>query len=327
MPPIFSPFNSSSQAPTHRKRVDNAFRYLVQRRQRVILQAGDTQFRVYWGLLSQHSAFFRDLENLPQPPDEPTVEGCPVVVLPDAVQDVKYLLKALYDPFFATKTALPLAAVGALIRLGRKYDFKTLLDSAVARITFENPTTLEEYDALFVNGVHKPTRISRDDEDWFYFDLLAIARENSILSALPIACLHTLNSGIARLVNGIPRADGTLASLLPVDLLRCLVGRERLLCNQFLPGCAMGWLLELQHPECSNPARCMRERKSWHQGLIEMNVVMPFLRFNQELWCRALCATCCQHALESITAGRKKAWEELPAIFDLPPWEQLQNDL
>jgi hypothetical protein len=38
------------------------------------------------------------LEDLPQPPDQPTVDGCPVVELQDAAFDVEHLLKALYDP-------------------------------------------------------------------------------------------------------------------------------------------------------------------------------------------------------------------------------------
>jgi hypothetical protein len=65
----------------------------------VILQADGIQFRVHWGVLSEHSSFFRDLENLPQPPEQPSVDGCPVVELLDSVVDVKYLLKALYTPY------------------------------------------------------------------------------------------------------------------------------------------------------------------------------------------------------------------------------------
>jgi hypothetical protein len=65
----------------------------------VVLQADGIQFRVHWGVLSEHSSFFRDLENLPQPPDQPSVDGCPVVELLDTFFDVKYLLKALYTPY------------------------------------------------------------------------------------------------------------------------------------------------------------------------------------------------------------------------------------
>jgi hypothetical protein len=38
------------------------------------------------------------LEDLPQPTDQPSVDGCPIVELQDAVVDVEHLLKALYNP-------------------------------------------------------------------------------------------------------------------------------------------------------------------------------------------------------------------------------------
>jgi hypothetical protein len=64
----------------------------------VVLQPGNTQFRVHWSVLALHSSFFRDMQGLPQPPDQPSVEGCPVVELPDDTEDVEYLLKVLYSP-------------------------------------------------------------------------------------------------------------------------------------------------------------------------------------------------------------------------------------
>ncbi|KAF8208156.1 hypothetical protein K438DRAFT_1468773, partial [Mycena galopus ATCC 62051] len=54
----------------------------------VVLQAANIQFRVHWSVLAQHSSVFRDIEELPQPPDQPTVDGCPVVELYDDPNDV-----------------------------------------------------------------------------------------------------------------------------------------------------------------------------------------------------------------------------------------------
>lgn len=64
----------------------------------VVLQAEATQFRVHWSILSLHSTFFRDMRTLPQPADEQSVEGCPVVVLHDSSTDLERLLRVLYDP-------------------------------------------------------------------------------------------------------------------------------------------------------------------------------------------------------------------------------------
>jgi hypothetical protein len=82
---------------------------------------------------------------------------------------------------FLGQTALPLPAIAALIRLGRKYDFRNLLEAAVSRLTFENPTTLEEYDAL----APSTTRIVPYPGNGF--DMAALASEHNILTALPCA--------------------------------------------------------------------------------------------------------------------------------------------
>jgi hypothetical protein len=97
--------------------------------------------------------------------------------------------KFLYQP------ALPFAVVAALLRLGRKYDFRDVLDSTVERITFENPKTLEEFDALpDVDGIYLSTRIA--SYYWLEFDTPKLARENDILSALPIAYYRAAMCGL-----------------------------------------------------------------------------------------------------------------------------------
>jgi hypothetical protein len=64
----------------------------------IVLQVDNTQFRVHWSLLALNSSFFRDMRGLPRPPNQPSIEGCPIVELHDAVIDVEYLLTALYTP-------------------------------------------------------------------------------------------------------------------------------------------------------------------------------------------------------------------------------------
>jgi hypothetical protein len=99
---------------------------------------------------------------------------------------------------FLHQRMLPLPVVSALIRLGRKYDFRDVLEVAVERITFENPATLKEYDARrnweAKKAPYTPTRI--DPYRAIEFDILTLARENDILSALPAAYYRALNCGL-----------------------------------------------------------------------------------------------------------------------------------
>ncbi|KAJ6497668.1 hypothetical protein C8R45DRAFT_1211515 [Mycena sanguinolenta] len=309
-------------SPAKRKRTENTITHseIWYKDGSVVLQAENTQFCVYWGILCQHSPFFRDLESS-RPPNQPTVDGCPIVELQDSVADVEYLLKSLYDPHFLGQTVLPLAVVGALIRLGRKYDFQTILDSAMARITFENPATLEAYDALIVNGTYKPTRIT--ESDGFAFDMLRLVRENNILSALPIAYYRASRHKPKRLLDGIQRKEGTLASLAPLDLSLCLTGRKKLLCQQIQPEYTLGFLLEWQAPGCRTPSKCGAQRKITF-GQCSRGIVDSFF-LSQAKFGDKVCAVCCKYAPEANAAGRKKSWEELPAIFDLPAWDQLKK--
>ena len=64
----------------------------------IVLQAGNTLFRVYSGILARHSPFFENLFTLPQPQDAETYEGCPLVQLVgDSAEDVHDFLLALHD--------------------------------------------------------------------------------------------------------------------------------------------------------------------------------------------------------------------------------------
>ena len=61
----------------------------------VILVVHDVEFRIYKGLLADHSPVFRDMFSLPQPPDPPEAgcAPCPVVHLADSPEDLRYVLR------------------------------------------------------------------------------------------------------------------------------------------------------------------------------------------------------------------------------------------
>ncbi|KAF7370389.1 BTB domain-containing protein [Mycena sanguinolenta] len=321
-PPMSSPL-------AKRQRTENAS---IKRSERwlddgnVVLQAGNTQFRVHWSILALHSSVFRDMQGLPQPPDQPTVDDCPIVELSgDDPEDVEHILKALYIPKFHCQTTLPLAVVGAFIRLGRKYDFKDLLDSAVARIMSEFPATLKEYDTLIQLG----GCMTIDRHRGWTIDSISLASENNILSALPCAYYRALNqNGLGTLFDGIPRNDGTLASLSSPDLRKCVVAREKLLSKQMQEGYTFGWTREASG-DCTELELCRLARERLPRAFSDKPFLDAFSTASPD--CLApeykLCRACTRHAIESMAAGRRKMWEELPAIFDLPPWGELKNDI
>ncbi|KAJ7270066.1 hypothetical protein B0H12DRAFT_823555 [Mycena haematopus] len=289
----------------------------------VVLQAGNTQFRVHWAILAKHSPFFHQMRGLPQPPNQPSVDGCPLVELPDASIDVEFLLEALYSPTFLAKTALPLSAVAALIRLGRKYDFKELLESAMWRLTFEFPATLEEYDRM---RPYKPTRLL--GQSGLTFDIISLARENDILSVLPCAYYRAVSIfPLNDLLAGIPRPDGTLASLAPVDLHQCLLGREKLKHVQFQKEYAYGWFRFWSPGEdCSGGSeQCAKVRDALLWDHWDTPKVHALWSISSDA-SKKLCSSCRKSVKELNTAGKKRTWDELPVFFGLRPWNELKND-
>lgn len=62
----------------------------------IVLVAHNIGFRVYKRLLSEHSPFFRDLFQMPQPAYASKVEGTPCVVLLDPPDWVRHLLRVLF---------------------------------------------------------------------------------------------------------------------------------------------------------------------------------------------------------------------------------------
>ncbi|KAJ7794283.1 hypothetical protein B0H14DRAFT_3159142 [Mycena olivaceomarginata] len=131
---------------------------------------------------------------------------------------VEYLLKVLYDPIVLGQPLLPLAALGAPIQLGRKYN--------LAHITRINPTTLNAYDdaLLLVNGV-----CVQPDADCATTGSPPTSQcwRMSTASQRPLPAVYYRTLVVGN--NNSPLLDGlTRASLPLLDLCRCLIGRERL---------------------------------------------------------------------------------------------------
>lgn len=63
----------------------------------VILEAEQTQFRVYRGILAANSAIFKDMFQFAKPGDGGNIDGCPVVQLSDSSEDLQHVLEVLHD--------------------------------------------------------------------------------------------------------------------------------------------------------------------------------------------------------------------------------------
>ncbi|KAJ6542607.1 hypothetical protein B0H19DRAFT_303814 [Mycena capillaripes] len=293
----------------------------------VVLQAETTQFRVHWSILSLQSTFFREMRDLPQPADQPSIEGCPVIELHYSAADVKHLLHALYNQLIFSEKKLPFPFIAAIVRMGRKYEFKSLLEAAVQRLTHENPATLEEYErttVLFNKRSHySATQI--EAYSGIMFDVLTLARENNLFALLPCAFFRAVFFYSPETIfNGIPQTNGPPVSLSSRDQQLCIIGSQKLIQAQWDPPRFFDWLRSNDcAPGCTNNAGCTACKRVMFLEIVKTNVCLIPFRLSGTT---RLCSACALQRKEILDEAKKSLWEKLPSFFDLPPWGELKND-
>ncbi|KAJ6466860.1 hypothetical protein C8R45DRAFT_876618 [Mycena sanguinolenta] len=298
----------------------------------VVLQVESTLFRVHWGVICLHSTFFRDMRDIPQPPDQPKLAGCPVIELHDSAEDVKHLLHALYNTLIFNKEKLSFPFIAAMVRMGRKYDFKNLLDAAVQRLQEEHAVTVEEHETFFHRAItecsYTPHTIVR--QPGLVFDMLTLARENNLFTLLPSAYFRAifLRSKV-EILDGIPSKDGDPPAMLSsLDQRICILGIQKILKAAWDHDGFHRWMTSAApSPGCTNN-QC-RMRKPLISYILVRNTfeaLGPFLAITGESW-PWICGQCVRYHMDVMAGMRKKMWEDLPSYFDLPPWDELKNDI
>ncbi|KAJ7432201.1 hypothetical protein B0H11DRAFT_1890584 [Mycena galericulata] len=291
----------------------------------IILQAEFTQFRVNRDVLAQQSPVFKDMFSVPQPQNEPTVEGCPVVHVSDTAKDWELLLGVLYDPFPSIdKAKLPFPVVACMLRLGRKYEMQKAKDDAVARIRSEFPAELQEWQAT------PNTLVYIEAGAAVYVDMLNLCFECGILPSIPSLALACLSGNkLETLFTGVKRNDGSFVILSDTIKLILALAVERLIIFQHE---SLAWLEDeavVPHTSCLSRSRCSQQRLAlnhtvaWgEKRMIDLSYVIDVW---DSRWTGKLCQVCESAARASYNASREKGWELLPTFFGLPEWKNLKD--
>ncbi|KAJ7725318.1 hypothetical protein B0H16DRAFT_1594520 [Mycena metata] len=290
----------------------------------IILQVESTQFRLTKSMLSMHSSVFRDMFTIPLPPDEPTVENCAIAILSgDTAEDWILLLGVIYPKTYLGGS--PSARLlTAMLRLSKKYDFPLIRKDCVHRLKQEFPTSLKKYDKTNWNFI-------KDDPDAFLL-LISLAREIELHSILPqLYCSITTlfpNKYLRRILDP---ADTSLAAS---DRLACLLGHTNLLRLQATTTLAwLDWNAEsppIPAEDCCSSSDCADAARTIFISIFNppppsrLPEIWILNDWNKD-WDLMLCTTCRRKAKEIYNAGRETCWQELPAAFGLPPWEELKS--
>ncbi|KAF7297672.1 BTB domain-containing protein [Mycena kentingensis (nom. inval.)] len=300
----------------------------------VVLQVESTQFRVAKSMLAMHSTGFRDMFMLPLSEDQPTVEGCPLVVLAgDTAEDWGHLLGAMYAKNCYFVGPEPISILAALLRLSKKYDIPVYRGEALARFKREYPTTLLEYDAILLASAANNGWRDIFPEGGNVATLIIsinLARELQIFSVLPVAlCCLDLNWDSEHGNDGVltPSFGPTLNA---ADQFRWLQAQLRAV--QLRSKTVFKWL-DPEYPlvpcdECEKTNKCPLA-----VGEIAMKLLSDTENYILAQWSEilelfdsnVLCSPCLRVAEKAFTEGRQEAWDRLPEVFALPPWDELKK--
>ena len=118
----------------------------------IIVRSSDqVNFRVHKSLLAMSSPFFEDMFSLPQPPDDETVDGLPVVQL----SEDSGVLNCLFSLLYPISTIIPgsYEKVFALLAACQKYDMVSIqyyIRAEIQRGAYPAPVAAEAFTAYAI---------------------------------------------------------------------------------------------------------------------------------------------------------------------------------
>ncbi|KAJ6471088.1 hypothetical protein C8R47DRAFT_988431 [Mycena vitilis] len=285
----------------------------------IVLQAGNTLYRVYRGLLASRSTVFQDTFSLPQPePAEGTeeIEGWPLVQLHDKPRDFTRFLKALHT--YGSYKVCPVSGfdeLSSVLRLSDKYDVPLLREAALSILSDLYPSSLDEWAE---RETPRGYRATYSDQ----IPALNLAVKMNIRRILP-AVMYEVCCGVD--LDAIVDGKGRNRIEDKEYRKKCILGHSRL---QVAQRAALRYL-EREAGEESCPItlefNCDAERLRWMgDGLEDEDTLNPLVDMDSDDWEQIeVCPTCLDDLKESYQEARAKLWDELPTIFDLGTWEEL----
>ncbi|KAF9465095.1 hypothetical protein BDZ94DRAFT_1214956 [Collybia nuda] len=285
----------------------------------LVLEAGNTRFRISKGVLAAQSPVFQEMLSFPQPPDEEAFDGCPVVRLYDSPDDVGYFLKAIYDSSYFEPPPSPteISIVAGVLRLSTKYQVDYLRHRAIRHLGTLYPLTLAAFDK------RQETRTTPWKDNTAFFVSLLV-RELDLLWVLPSVLYCVCSCPVEDIVQGF-LWNGSRMQMNGGDRAKCL---QALLVLANLEHRDILNFLTLSSVEgCSSPGACNTHRLTTLRSLnTTRDILNPLDSFDEWEWyLKELCQACLEVSKRSHFPAREALWESLPEIFGLPKWLELDK--
>ncbi|KAJ7438914.1 hypothetical protein B0H11DRAFT_1884190 [Mycena galericulata] len=296
----------------------------------IIIKAQSKLFNLSRGILTLQSPIFADMFRIPQPPDIETIDGSPVVEIPDSVDDATVFFRAIFDSSFFEAYPAPTTfeTLAGILRLSTKYEVDYLRRRALIHLSSAYPTKLSVWDSLKENFTEQPSwgrpswSILANSE--IRFDAIRLSRQIDAPWVLPAAFYQLA-------------ADREVDH--PADLLHdeYLSPTDQL---SFLKGYALqrsataSILRFLFTPRiidgCRNRTKCAEKKlvalEFAHHDWDEYPAI-PLQIWAEEdwTWLEDVCPSCRSGLREAHQEARKDFWERLPGMYGLVCWKELEE--
>ncbi|OSD03866.1 hypothetical protein PYCCODRAFT_1365143 [Trametes coccinea BRFM310] len=284
----------------------------------IILIARDVEFRVYKGILAEHSPVFSDMFSFPQPPPDPNAEpSCPVVHLSDSPEDLRHVLRVYMpkngvNPFEAEDPSFDM--ISATIRLGLKYQISTLVEHSMQYLKGHFSSDLNTWST---QDNYQPPGFQ--DED--VIGVINLARLTGETSILPTAIIAACMEGV-EVFRGRTREDGSVEHLTLDDVSLCHSAHQELVRER------VRVVLQILAPPvsrtCVSPRECTRlmnkALKDLTLRIVNFVIPDPFARVdnmfprNPDL---PLCNDCWAQLLKREETLHQHLWVRLPDLLGL----------
>ncbi|KAJ6594738.1 hypothetical protein B0H19DRAFT_1284375 [Mycena capillaripes] len=295
----------------------------------IIIQAGNSLYRVYRGPLATRSSVLRDI-----------VEGCPFVEFPDPEVEVTPFLRAIFEPEFFLPFPSPTEfdiVIGCL-RLSHKYKVGYLRRRALVHFSSGYPTKLSQFDThnRYRPG-QNPSELEKPSWKWpedaiYRVRALQIAREVDAPWILPrvfyaLSCnFHKL--GVALFHGAVYKGvDARLSLQDQISFLRGFDIQRRATATDILRFLSQ----PLDTRACRHPHKCDSDRlkaiEVTSREFLPDHAYNPLYIWVSTDWdlLRNLCLPCNSTLKAAHQNARQEFWDHLPEIYDLASWEVLEQ--
>ncbi|KAJ6572785.1 hypothetical protein DFH09DRAFT_916516 [Mycena vulgaris] len=288
----------------------------------LVLKADKKVFRVTKSVLTMRSSVFRDMVAFPTPTieDAEIIEGSPVVLLHDSADAVEVFLRAIFDSsyFMPPPALVEEHSVLSILRLAHKYDVQYLFLRALQHLSLRHgPSSLVNYRGREASDYI----LYAEDDANRSIAIISALREVGALWLLPIAYYNASTCTEEALRSTI--AHGAAETVVQT----CLVAQSHLMRGSG----AMYSFLARPSGECANKRRCaelrLRSLNSYFVFLHGRDLLRPLEYWRDPDWedlsSAGWCERCVSDAQEIHAKELQDFWDDLPGIYGLPPWAEL----